>query len=276
MSSRRLAVVTGASAGIGTAFAELLAAEGFDLALVARRTERLEELAERLRAGHGTEVLPITLDLSDRDAPRRLVERIAAEGRTIDVLVNNAGYAIPTRFTDTEWSVIDGFLEVLATGQVHLMHLVLPGMRERDYGRILNVASLAAWAPENPGGLYGAVKRFLVSASRAVWMEHAGTGVHVTAVCPGYTRTEFHDVLGNRNEIDRLPGPMWQSAEDVAREGWRACERNRAVVVTGRLNRLLRIVCHFLPGTSKVRSGRTSQTAARNAPGTDRVSHPPR
>ena len=263
MSGRRLALVTGASAGIGTAFAEVLAAAGFDLVIVARRAERLERIAERLEERHGIRVFPVPTDLSDREAPERLIRKLASEGRVVDVLVNNAGYAIPTRFTDTDWTTIDHFLEVLATGQIHLMHLVLPGMRERGYGRIMNVASLAAYAPENAGGLYGAVKRFLVSASRAVWMEHRGTNLHVTAVCPGYTRTEFHDVLGNREEIGRLPGFMWQEAIDVAREGWRACERNRPVVVTGRVNRLLRIICHFVPGTSGFRSGRKSQTALR-------------
>ncbi|MDG2032048.1 MAG: SDR family oxidoreductase [Phycisphaerales bacterium] len=262
MSDRRLAVITGASAGIGTAFAEVLAEQGFDLVLVARRLDRLEQIAERLEAEHPIRAIPMSLDLSDRSAPERLMERLDSEQLVVDVLVNNAGYAIPTRFCDTEWSAIDQFLEVLATGQVHLMHLVVPGMRDRGYGRVMNVASLAAFAPENPGGLYGAVKRFLVSASRAVWMEQRGSDVHVTAVCPGYTWTEFHDVLGNREQISKLPKFMWQKAEHVAREGWRACERNKPVVVTGRMNKLLRIVCLFLSGTSKVRSGPKSQTAA--------------
>ena len=263
MNERRLAVITGASAGIGTAFAEVLAEEGFDLVLVARRLDRLEQIAERLEAEHPIRVIPMSLDLSDRSAPERLIERLDVEQLDVDVLVNNAGYAIPTRFCDTDWATIDGFLEVLAVGQVHLMHLVVPGMRERGYGRVMNVASLAAFAPENPGGLYGAVKRFLVSASRAIWMEQKrGSNVHVTAVCPGYTWTEFHDVLGNREEISKLPKFMWQKAEHVAREGWRACERDKPVVVTGRMNKLLRVVCLFLPGTSKVRSGPKSQNAS--------------
>ncbi len=164
MPSRKLALVTGASAGIGLEFARLLASEGFDLAIVARRTERLERIAAELHAEHGVDVIPITMDLADRSAPARLIERIHAEDRRVDVLVNNAGYAVKTRFTDTEWTTLADFLEVLAFGQVDLMHRVLPGMRERGYGRIMNVASLAAFAPENPGGLYGAVKRFLVSA----------------------------------------------------------------------------------------------------------------
>ena len=244
---RRLAVVTGASAGIGLAFAEFLAERGFDLAIVARREERLRELAGRLTDVHGVQVLPITLDLSDRKAPERLMERIEAEGRHVDVLVNNAGYAVPTRFTDTDWKELEDFLEVLAIGQVDLMRRVLPGMRERNYGRVLNIASLAAFAPENAGGLYGAVKRFMVSTSRAIWKEHQGSDVHVTAVCPGYTRTEFHDVLGNRRQIDRLPDFMWQEVGAVVREGWSACERNRAVVITGMNNKILRIVCKVVP-----------------------------
>lgn len=254
MGSRRLALVTGASAGIGLEFARLLASEGFDLAIVARRTERLERIAGELHAEHGVDVTPITMDLADRSAPARLIDGLHAEGRHVDVLVNNAGYAVKTRFTDTEWTTIEDFLEVLAFGQVDLMHRVLPGMRDRGYGRIMNVASLAAFAPENPGGLYGAVKRFLISASRAVWMEYRGTDVNVTAVCPGYTWTEFHDVLGNREQISRLPRFMWQDAPTVARQGWAACERDKPVEVTGWRNKLLRILCLLTPSTSKIRS----------------------
>ena len=247
MAERKLALVTGASAGIGLAFAEHLAALGFDLVLVARRLERLQEIASRLNEEHGVEVIPMRMDLSTRTAPSEIMDKLDADGRVVDVLVNNAGYAISSSFQRTHWSDLEGFLEVLAIGQLELMHRVVPGMRKRRYGRILNIASLAAFAPENPGGMYGAVKRFLVSASRAVWLELRGTNVHVTAVCPGYTWTEFHDVLGNRKEISKLPRWMWQTSEAVVREGWRACERRQPVVVTGFMNKLLRIICHMLP-----------------------------
>lgn len=247
MSTGRLALVTGASAGIGRAFAEHLAGRGFDLALVARREDRLEALAAELRDRHGITTIVIARDLSQRSAPREILAEIEARDRVVDVLVNNAGYALARGFRNTAWDDIADFLEVLAIGQLEFMHLLVPGMCERGYGRIVNVASLAAYAPEFPGSLYPAVKKFLVSASRACWMEHRGTGVHITAVCPGYTWSEFHDVLGNRKQMNSLPRFMWQTSEAVAREGWSACERNKPVVVTGIVNKFFRIVCHLLP-----------------------------
>ena len=247
MSERRLALITGASAGIGQAFAEHLASQGFDLVVVARRLDRLEALASRLESESQISVLPIVKDLSSRSAPAEILEAVRQQGREIDVLVNNAGYAIATGFQRTKWEDIAEFLEVLAIGQLEFMHLLIPGMRERGYGRIVNVASLAAFAPEFPGSLYPAVKKFLVSASKACWLETHGTNVHITAVCPGYTWSEFHDVLGNRKQMNSLPSLMWQTSDAVAREGWRACEKNRPVVVTGLVNKFLRVVCHVLP-----------------------------
>ena len=246
-SPRRLALVTGASAGIGQAFAELLASEGFDLAIVARRENRLEDIASRLEAEHGVSILVIPRDLSQRSAPREIIDLIREHGREIDVLVNNAGYAVATGFRQTQWDEIAAFLEVLAIGQLEFMHLLIPGMRERGYGRIVNVASLAAFAPESSGSLYSAVKKFLVSASRACWLENRGSGVHITAVCPGFTWSEFHDVLGNRKEMNSLPRFMWQTPEAVAREGWRACERDRELVLTGFANKCIRAICQLLP-----------------------------
>lgn len=247
MATRKLALITGASAGIGLQFAEFLAELGFDLVIVARRRERIEEISARLQSEHGVDVIPITMDLSARAAPGEIMDRIETEGRSVDVLVNNAGYALARSFRRNDWSDIEEFLEVLAIGQLELMHRVLPGMRKRGYGRILNIASLAAFAPEYSGGLYTAVKKFLVSASRAVWLENRGSGVHVTAVCPGYTRTEFHDVLGNREEMNKLPGFMWQSSDAVVRAGWSACEQDRPLVVTGIVNKLVRMICHLIP-----------------------------
>lgn len=247
MSDRRLALVTGASAGIGLAFAELLAREGFDLAIVARRHERLEEIAAGIEKSHDVSVMVLPYDLSDANAPQEIIQSIESAGREVDVLVNNAGYALPRSLGRTSWDEIADFLEVLTISQVKLTHMVLPKMRSRKWGRVINVASLAAYAPEIPGSLYPAVKKFLVSFSRAAWLEHRNTGVHITAVCPGYTWTEFHDVLGNRKQMNSLPRFMWQTAEDVAEEGWRACERNRAVVVTGYVNKMVRVICHFLP-----------------------------
>jgi hypothetical protein len=212
----------------------------------------------------------IARDLSERSAPRAIIESIQDEGREVDVLVNNAGYAIASGFRRTQWNDIAAFLEVLAIGQLEFMHLLVPGMRQRGYGRIVNVASLAAYAPEFPGSLYPAVKKFLVSASRACWLENRGSGVHITAVCPGYTWSEFHDVLGNRKQMNSLPRFMWQSSDAVAREGWRACERDRAVVVTGFVNKCFRVICQLLPVSlvTRIAPKATKRRRERHVPST--------
>ena len=247
MSGRRLALVTGASAGIGRAFARLLAREGFDVAIAARRLDRLEELARELRDGHGIEVLVIPADYSDPSAVGETLRRIAESGRVVDVLVNCAGYSLRKSAYELPWSEVRGFLEVLAISQLELMHAVLPGMSERGWGRVVNVASLATFAPDTAGGLYVGVKRFMHSFSWAAWLDHRGTNVHVTVSCPGYTWSEFHDVLGNREQMNRLPRWMWKTSEEVAEESWSACERNRPEIVIGRSNRMIRCLLWLLP-----------------------------
>ncbi|MBM4104698.1 MAG: SDR family oxidoreductase [Phycisphaerae bacterium] len=244
---RRLALVTGASAGIGESFAELLAERGFDLCLVARRLDRLESLAGRLAKDHGVEASAIAADLADPEAPERVVRAVADRGRAVDVLVNNAGYGLRQRFADASWSAQSEFLAVMTRAPLHLMRLVLPGMLARRWGRIVNVASLAAFAAEPPGSTYPATKQFLVSASRGIWLAHRRSGVHVTASCPGFTTTEFHDVLGVRESMNSLPRFMWQSSRAVVEESWRAVERNQPVVVTGAFNKVLAAAMHFLP-----------------------------
>jgi len=136
---------------------------------------------------------------------------------------------------------------VMVRAPLHFSRLLLPGMVERNWGRIVNIASLAAFAAEPPGSTYTATKTFLVSARRAMWLEHRGTGVHITASCPGFTFTEFHDVLGVREAMGSMPPWMWQSSRAVVEESWRAVERDRPVVVTGRVNRAIATLMHFLP-----------------------------
>ena len=244
---RRLALVTGASAGIGESFATLLAERGFDLCLVARRLDRLEALASRLAEQHGVEAFAVPADLGDPQAPEAVVKAIAARRRDVDVLVNNAGYGLHQRFATAPWAVQSEFLEVMVRAPMHFARLVLPGMLERRWGRIVNVASLAAFAAEPPGSTYTASKLFLLSASRALWLAHRGSGVHITASCPGFTYTEFHDVLGVREAMGSMPRFMWQSSRAVVEESWRAAERNRPVVVTGLVNKVIATAMHFLP-----------------------------
>jgi short-subunit dehydrogenase len=245
--SGRTALITGASAGIGKALAERFADRGFDLVLVARRQQRLEELAEGIRARHGRTVRVMAGDLADPATPERLFEALTSEGVEIDALVNNAGYGVLDPYTRTSWEEQAAALQVMATSVAQLCHLVLPGMKERGYGRILNVSSLAAYTPEVPGNLYGATKVFVVRMTRSLQLELVGTGVQLTALCPGFTVSEFHDVLGNRAAVSRLPKFMWMDAESVAHQGYEAVMRGQTVCVPGRINQVLSLAFAAMP-----------------------------
>ena len=244
----RRALVTGASAGIGRAFAEVLAARGYALVLTARRRDRLEAVADALRAPYGVPVDVLVEDLSDPAAPARLAEALHARGLAIDLLVNNAGYGVPGRYEKPAWQAHRDFLQVMVTSVCELTWRLLPGMVERQWGRIINVASLAALLPAPAGHtLYGASKAFLVKFSEALAAEGAGRGIQATAVCPGFTLSEFHDVTGTRTEVSRMPKFLWMDAPAVAREGYDAVMAGRAVYVTGRVNRSIAWLVRVLP-----------------------------
>jgi short-subunit dehydrogenase len=244
----RLALVTGASAGIGEAFARLLAAKGCDLVVTARRQDRLRRLAHELGQGGATvHVLPA--DLAEPDAPARLEAGLAALGRPVDILVNNAGYGLSGRYIETRWADQADFIRAMVTAPAELAHRLAPAMVGQGYGRIVNVASLAALAPGGPGAtLYAAAKAFMVRFSESLHLELRGTGVHVTAHCPGFTYSEFHDVTGTRDLVRRTtPRFAWQDAGTVARTGWAAVEANRAVCVPGVVNKLLAAAARLTP-----------------------------
>jgi short-subunit dehydrogenase len=244
---RPYALVTGASAGIGRAFALALAARGHDLVLTARRTDRLDALAEEVRKTHGTGTLVVAADLADEAAPKQIVDAVHAAGIEVDYLVNNAGYGIRERFLNTPWETHAHFLRVMVDSWLELTHRLAPAMVRRGHGRIVNVSSLASLAPEPPGSLYPAAKCLMTSASRSLRLSLLGTGVHCTALCPGFTYTEFHDVLGAREAMNKLPKFMWQSADAVVRAGLDGVERNKAVVVPGAFNKCAAFACRFIP-----------------------------
>jgi short-subunit dehydrogenase len=247
VADRRTALITGASSGIGEAFADVFAAEGFDLVLVARREDRLAAVAERARRA-GVRADVSVVDLSQPDAVSRLCDHLERQRLTIDVLVNNAGYGLPGTFTASPWSAHEAQMRVMVTSVVELTYRLLPGMARRRYGRIINVASLAGLVPAPAGHtLYPATKAFVIRFSEALSHEAAGAGVHVTALCPGFTYSEFHDRNGMRERVSRLPRWFWMDAAAVARQGYDAVMAGDAVHVTGRVNRAIAALTRWAP-----------------------------
>ena len=261
---KRTALVTGASAGIGDAFAEVFAAAQFNLVVVARREDRLRMLAERLTARHGVAVHVIPLDLSQRDAVVRLTRELASRGISVDALVNNAGYGVAGTYAGSPWERHDAFLQVLVVSLAELTHRLLPGMIERGYGRIVNVASLAGLVPSPAGHtLYGAAKAFVIKFSESLSHEVRRHNIHVTALCPGFTLSEFHDVSGTREMVKRLPSWMWMDAATVARQGFEAVMNDNPLCVTGRLNRAIVFLVRHLPQSLITAAGRRAGRAYR-------------
>jgi len=248
-SPRRTVLITGASAGIGLSFARVFAANGFDLVLTARREKRLTHVADELTARHQVAARVLADDLEDPAAPARIVGRLADEGVAIDALVNNAGYGLPGKYAETSWDAQARFIQIMVTAYAELVHRLLPGMIERRYGRIINVASVAGLVPGTPGHtLYAASKAFLIKFSQSVALETRRQGVYVTALCPGFTYTEFHDVNNTRPLVSaNVPRSMWLDADDVAREGFEGVMAGRYQVVPGFRYRALVALTRLLP-----------------------------
>ncbi len=245
---RPLALVTGASSGMGAAFARAYAARGHDLCLTARRLDRLEALAAELSAAHGIEAFAVPADLGGFEAERPILDAIAARGRHVDVLVNNAGFSIPQSFAATPWLRQRDFLMTLVVAPCALAHAVIPGMVERGRGKIINVASLAGFAPGAAGhSLYPGAKSLMIKFSQALDAEYRAKGVAVTAVCPGFTRTGFAEANDTQHLMDEAPRMFWQSAETVVETAIRANELGRVVVIPGWHNQLAAALLHYLP-----------------------------
>ena len=226
----------------------MFAGNGFDLAIVARREDRLRALAASLEERHRARVHVFTADLAEADACIRLCERLDAAGVSIDALVNNAGFSVPGSFVSSTWPRHAEFLQVMLIAVVELTHRLLPGMLERGYGRIINVASLAGLLPAVAGHtLYAATKSFLIRFSESLSTEVQGRGVHVTALCPGFTFSEFHDVSGTRHIVSRMPPFMWMDADAVARQGYDAVMAGERVKVPGRVNAAIATLGRLLP-----------------------------
>ena len=258
VTSSTYALVTGASSGLGRDFARLLAADGYSLVLVARGVEAMESLAAELRP-LGVMVHIIPTDLADPAAPATLVAELQSRGIAVDVLINNAGFGSHGRFDQSDVAQQMAIVQVNVVALAHLTRLLLPAMVAAGRGRIMNVASVAGFLPGPLMAVYYASKAFVLSFSEALSSELKGTGVTVTAVCPGPTSTDFF----NRAKVtnSRLTTANLMSSQEVAQIGYRAMMAGRRLSVTGWRNRLLTIVIRLVPRGVALWAARQVNTA---------------
>ncbi|HUW40465.1 MAG TPA: SDR family oxidoreductase [Rectinemataceae bacterium] len=235
---KETALITGASGGIGYELARIFAREGYDLALVARSGEKLSAIGRELAGDYGAAVETIALDLGAEDAPREIFDRLSAENRPVDILVNNAGFGDFGDFAAADWDKLSSMVQLNCSALMHLTKLFLGPMLERGRGRILNLASTAAFMPGPLMAVYYASKAFVLSFSEAVARELQGSGVTMTALCPGPTRTGFRDAA-SLQDSGLFKNLKVARAEDVAAYGYRALMKGRKVAIQGAFNKAL-------------------------------------
>jgi short-subunit dehydrogenase len=231
------ALITGASGGIGEELARVFAAHGHDLVLVARSEEKLQSLSGELGRAHGIRARVLAADLADRSAPPDIFEKLSQQGSTIDVLVNNAGFGARGAYAEIDYAVEARMIQVNVAALAHLTRLFLPGMIERRNGKILNVASTAAYVPGPFMAVYYASKAFVLSFSEAIAEEVKGSGVTVTALVPGPTQSNFATTAGNQDTPLFRSGAL-MSAAAVARVGFDGLMAGKRVTIAGASNKL--------------------------------------
>ena len=239
-------LITGATAGIGLELAKRFAAAGHALALTARRAGELTKVADDLKATHGVEVHTFPLDLGEADGPAKLHEQVTAAGLMVDVLVNNAGFGTLGPFLDTELEQELAMVRLNVSAVVDLCGRFVPAMKARGSGRVLNVASTAAFQPGPYMAIYYSTKAFVLSFSEALWDELNGSGVTVTCLCPGPTRTEFADRAG-MNETNLFQGGNVMAVEPVCDAAFNATMKGKRLVIPGFWNKLLVFAVRFAP-----------------------------
>ena len=246
--ARETVLITGASSGIGRELAGLFAENGFDLVVVARREAELESLAAHCRREHGVRVHVVPMDLLGPNAAAKLGQQVEDEDLEIDVLVNNAGLMDMGGFVEIDIDRHERLLQLNVIVLTSLTRRLLPAMIERGHGRVMNIASTSSFQPVPSLALYAASKAFVLSLSESLSEELKGTGVTVTALCPGITKTDMYDRAHDEHEtVQSLPGIFLSDVGDVAREGYAACIAGRAVVVPGLPNQLLAGSVGFYP-----------------------------
>jgi short-subunit dehydrogenase len=234
------AMVTGATAGIGESFTRVLAREGFNIVLVARDLERMKERAATLESQFSIQTAIVQADLATDDGCAK-VERYITDNQ-IEVLINNAGFGINKAFSMSELNSEQQLLDVLVRTPMRLMHTVIPQMKARNSGSIVNVSSVAGWIA---GGTYSAAKSYLTVLSESLHTELRGTGIKISALCPGFTRTEFHE--RGRMRMNGLPNFMWLSADRIVSQAWKENQNGKVLSVPGWQYLILSTVSRFGP-----------------------------
>ena len=248
----KTALITGASSGLGVEFARQLADRGADLVLVARDKDALDAVAVRLRESAGVEVEVLVADLTVPRQRDKVVKRLQDEHRPVEILINNAGYGLPLAFERNDIEDEARHLALHVEAPMRLAHAALGPMLARGSGRIINVASVAGFIPR---GTYGAVKAWVLSFSRWANVRYSPRGVTVTAVCPGFVHTNFHERLGLPPGQEGIPAAMWLNAADVVREGLHDSARGKAVSIPSLRYKLLVGLSRLAPASLVVRAG---------------------
>jgi short-subunit dehydrogenase len=236
------ALVTGATSGIGAAYAKLLAKERFDLVLVARDLSRLNAYAKELNKTYKIKVETLQADLTKPAQLAKVEKRLSSKAKPIEVLINNAGFGIKQSFTDTQIKKEQELLDVLVTAPMRLTHAALPQMIKRDIGVIVNVSSVASWIA---GGTYSAAKSYLTVFSEYLNTELKRSNIKVSALCPGFTRTEFHQ--RGKMRMTGLPNFMWLSSDQVVAKSWKDAKAGKAICVPGWQYLLLSTIARVAP-----------------------------
>lgn len=242
------ALITGASSGIGTAFAEELAQKKTDLVLVARSEDKLNQIAQQLQEKFGINTEVIVQDLTLPKAGQSVLDTVTQKGLTIDLLINNAGFGDYGVFVDRPLSKQMEMIQLNITALVELTGLFLPGMKQRGAGGIMNISSIAGFQPLPYMSVYGATKAFVLNFTEALWAENKGSGVNILAVCPGATESQFFKEAEFPQSFGGAKTSSLTPAEDVVKEALKALDKNQSTVVTGGIgNQLLVNVSRFIP-----------------------------
>lgn len=256
VSNPKTALITGASSGLGEEFARQLAAQGHQLILVARRLDRMQALITELQTQYPQPMVAIAADLAEVGAVADLMDEIAGLEWSVDILINNAGYSPKASFEQQDMPTVQAQLQVMVNTVTELSHAVLPYMIEQGFGRIINVSSLAAFAPPARGTLYSAIKQYVLTFSQSLDMAVKKNGIHVTALCPGFTHTEFHEAMQVSKRAAMIPNLMWSRAPEVVADALAAVDAGKPVCMTGKINQMIAALSKRMPEAVRYQMGR--------------------